>query len=1163
VGDGNGTPSLSAHAAGPYLGLRYYAEDDARWFYGRDEERETITANLRAARLTILYAQSGVGKSSLLRAGVARQLRDLAQRWLTERGSPRYLPVVFGAWKDDPLGDLITAIEHALEPFLVNGARGRLPRGELAQALAAASSLLDAKLLIILDQFEEYLLYTTREPPERRFADELARCLNQAQLRANFLIAIREDAYAGLGDLFAGKIANVYRNYLQLQYLDRDAAREAIVRPVERFNHMHADQQPVRVEPALVEAVLDQVRTGAVVVGEPGLGALRRGNGDQPVREEVETPYLQLVMLTLWAYERRRRSTVLRLATLRELGGAQEIVRAHLDGALTALAEQERDTAVDLFQYLVTPSGTKIVHTASDLAAMIDRPGEEVAELLAKLARGDTRVVRHVPPPAGKSQPDDRYEIFHDVLAPAIIDWRQRAVEQRRRAAETRERERLERERRAAEERALEEARRRRAFQRLAAGALALLAVAVLLGILALLAQRSAVSSQKTARSRQLAASAEATLSRDPELSTLLALQALHVTRTAQAEAALRDAVPQLDVLKALHAGSPLYTAALSPTGSEVLTAGSDGVARVWDAASGRQLLSIRVGGVLSGAAFSRDGRELLTASPEGGATIWNAASGQRLGVLGQATNVEVAAFSPDGTRVATAGYDRKVRIWNAFTGREIRTLSGARGAVRSVAFSPDGSRVLTASEDGIARVWDAGSGAPLALLHSPGEAMDTAAFSPDGMRIATAGTGGTARIWDAASGRQLAIMNGHTGTVYSVAFSPDGSELLTASEDGTARIWDAASGRQLNILTGDIGTVRSAAFGPDGIEVVTASEDGTARIWDATPRELRVVLDKGPTNGAAFSPKGTVVVTGGYDGTARIWDAASGRQVVVLRGHSGPITSASFSPDGTEVLTASEDGTARIWDARRGTLLAVLRNPDARSYGLLDAAFSPDGTKVATASEDGTASIWDIALMSRAVVLGSEGSGYRIYSASFSPDGRYVVTASEDGTVRIWGAASGEQLDQLSTHKEIALSASVSPDSTELVTAGADGTARIWAAATGKQLVTLSGHSGPVTSAEFSGDGTRVLTASADGTARIWDTGNGRQLAVLNGQAGRVNGAAFSPDGREVVTASADMAAIWSTELAGSVQSLERIAEARLIRQLTPEERRTYGISG
>jgi len=84
-----------------------YSEEDAPFFFGRDAEREIIIANLMTSRLTLFYGPSGVGKSSVLRAGVAHNLRRLARENLDETGCPQFAVVVFNSWRYDP----ITALE--------------------------------------------------------------------------------------------------------------------------------------------------------------------------------------------------------------------------------------------------------------------------------------------------------------------------------------------------------------------------------------------------------------------------------------------------------------------------------------------------------------------------------------------------------------------------------------------------------------------------------------------------------------------------------------------------------------------------------------------------------------------------------------------------------------------------------------------------------------------------------------------------------------------------------------------------------------------------------------------------------------------------------------------------------------------------------------------
>src|ERR671938_1864172 len=90
----------------PYKGLMPYSEEDAPFFFGREAEQEIITANLMASRLTLLYGASGVGKSSVLRAGAAHNIRQLSQQNVVEFGTPKLAVVVCDSWRDDPVAGL-------------------------------------------------------------------------------------------------------------------------------------------------------------------------------------------------------------------------------------------------------------------------------------------------------------------------------------------------------------------------------------------------------------------------------------------------------------------------------------------------------------------------------------------------------------------------------------------------------------------------------------------------------------------------------------------------------------------------------------------------------------------------------------------------------------------------------------------------------------------------------------------------------------------------------------------------------------------------------------------------------------------------------------------------------------------------------------------------
>ncbi len=421
----------------PYKGLVPYTDDDAALFFGRDAERSIIVANLRSSRFTLLYGPSGVGKSSVVGAGVVHFLRQRAKQNIAKRGTPEFAVIYFNQWRDDPVVGLVRTVREEVEKLV--GKTFDDPQTTrfktLDEQLKMWAERVGGDLLILLDQFEDYFLYHANEDGPGTFVEEFPRVVTDKDARVNFVVSIREDAVAKL-DRFEGRIPTLFDNYIRVDHLDRSAACDAIIKPIEQYNKAIGDPAlKVSIEPALVDAVLDQVKTGRVSLTETGLGAIKNEhseNGHESNVERIETPFLQLVMTRLWDEELRGGSHVLRSETLNRLGGAERIVRTHLDKTLGGLPAVERQAAAGMFHYLVTPSGTKIAHTARDLAEYTRTNEKQLVPVLEKMSASGIRILRPVAPPPDQLDAPTRYEIFHDVLAPAMLDWRRRYLQQRR-----------------------------------------------------------------------------------------------------------------------------------------------------------------------------------------------------------------------------------------------------------------------------------------------------------------------------------------------------------------------------------------------------------------------------------------------------------------------------------------------------------------------------------------------------------------------------------------------------------------------------------------------------------------------------------------------------------------------------------------------------------
>jgi len=1018
----------------PYKGLNYFDEADSDLFVGREaltanlvERVISLTSNPQEERFLAIVGASGSGKSSLVRAGLVPALRwnQASTDWQIHILTPTAYPLESLAASltlEDPGFTATTLLVEDLARDLY---------GLHVFAKRKLGSENGSRILLVVDQFEELFALCRSEDERASFIGNLLTASSEPDGPVILLITLRADFYAHCASYPQLREALAqYQEYIGV--MNNEELQRAVEEPAQRGRW--------EFEPGLVDVLLHDVGH------EPGA-----------------LPLLSHALFETW---QRRRGRMMTLSGYASSGGVRGAIAETAETVFTdQFTHEQQAIARRIFLRLTelsdetTNADTRRRATFNEL---ILRPEEATNTHIVLKALADARLiitsensaeVAHEAlirewPTLRSWLEDNREDLrLHRQLTEAAQEWLTMANEsdmlyrgarlaQAREWAsfhgeemnalereflqasiESSERELAERE--AQRQRELDLQRQRaeeqtQAARKLRQRAMFLTGALIIAGVLAIVAVMFSQRAQQEARlsaSRELAAGSISSLDVDPERSILLALQAVAVEHTLEAEAALHQAVLDSRVRLTLRGHKDgLTSVAVSPDGKRIVTSSLDGTVKVWDAVTGQEILTLRGhSDAVWSVAFSPTGSQLVTASSDKTAIVWDAVSGKPLITLsGHTEGISRAVFSPidDGVHVATASDDGTAKVWDVKTGRELLTLSGESGRISGVAFSPDGTRIATAQDEGIAKVWDATNGDELLTLSGHKDIVLAVAFSPDSRQLATASFDGTAKVWDAKTGENLLTLTGHHGSsVHSVVFSPDGTRLATSSSDNTARVWDIATGIELFSLTGHTSLVVGLAFSRDGSQLATASGDRTAKVWDLTPsHELFALLaDQDVVSSVAISPDGTQLATGSWK--VLVWDMATGQQRYELVGHTGFVHTVKFSPDGTHLATTSDDETARVWDL--ASRHEILKFPVGQSDNIA-IAFSPDGKRLAATGKENTAKVWDAA--SGEELLTVKGHTTPVVQLAFNPEGTQLATASEDG-VRIWDAATGKEV--------------------------------------------------------------------------------------------------------------------------------------------------------
>jgi WD40 repeat protein len=1007
----------------PFPGLRPFREDEALIFYGRNSHKDEVLARLNDAQLVFVTGPSGCGKSSLIKAGVipalqAGLLTKAGYRWTSLQMRPGQRPLV----------SLATAFRSLQIEAAADGAQGRGLDSMLAEEdaglwlateaimplrQAAASEKAPARLLLLVDQFEEIFGEQIQEPAEvDRFVRLLVRFAERPHPNLFIIVTMRSD-YLGQCANFEGLAESINRTQFLTPVLTPDELDQAIARPAEDY---HGE-----VEPRLVERIIGDMRTGTAYHAD-------------------SLPLMQHALLWMWTkawkgagksnpprppFDDNDPSTRLFWTVYQDNGGINGILDRHAEDVLGEAVGESKERwriAEIVFRRLSErdPEGRyrRSPTSAEELCSIAGCSGDELQQIIEPFEHPDVCFLE-------QRQSEGTNEVLVDVSHESLIRQWNRAKAW-----------------------ADAEAEKVAKFRDLAHAALAWEAHGRSHDFLKRRGELEVHNawwqhegpSRVWARRYALGPEGEKLADIFPRVEEYLRV-------SSETDRAEREAAERARIAHASERSRRQRDRVLAIAVFLVLLSLSVVGLLYWQTKEYDDY-RVRTTALLADASLKVDGpaSALLLVMEGINANLPQLPEIQRVGYRALAQLRERQSLEGHGAQVATLQFapgNKPIVIttsrygylwfWNLETGKPIAEIQLTRSRFLAVRWSPDGKQLYVSTRDtpsyflvpcsqpALREYFPDCAATTEDIKRTFGQEAGAGSFSPDGRWIVTSAFNAAPKLWDVSAINQpLKELPGIGSFNMGAAFSHDSQRLAVGTATGEIRVFRFAdilqqaepvaeaelkprvSARESGSQS--VSRVNSLAFHPKDTGMLLATyQDGSTRVWNIAKKEETLLRVGGTVvYQGAFNPEGTWVATAHDDRVVRLWPLRAAEPThQVLRGHTRQVTVVAYSADGKTIASGSGDGTVRIW-SQEPTL--------GRDTVGGEAKFNETG-KASVRKADDAADELTLSYNNTSYTLTAPAKFGKPVAAAVSPSGRDAVIAPSHGRPYLFNLASKQYI--------------------------------------------------------------------------------------------------------------------------------------------------------